>query len=68
MMHMLQNKDSDPYRLVQEHYIKIIFIIPFFLILENNAFDRCIGHCFSFSPSGMECILCKVNPLTPRSD
>ena len=29
-MHMLQNKDSDPYRLVQERYIKIIFIRTFF--------------------------------------
>ena len=66
-MHMLQNKDNDPYRLVQERYIKIIFIRTF-LRLENNAFDQCIGYCFFFSPSGMECILCKVNPLTPRSD
>lgn len=32
MMHMLQNKDSDPYRLVQERYIKIIFIRTFFKI------------------------------------
>lgn len=48
MMHMLQNKDSDPYRLVQEHYIKIIFIRTFFLILENNAFDQCIGYCVFF--------------------
>lgn len=29
MMHMLQNKDNDPYRLVQERYIKIIFIRTF---------------------------------------
>ena len=34
MMHMLQNKDNDPYRLVQEHYIKIIFIRTFFKIRE----------------------------------
>ena len=32
MMHMLQNKDNDPYRLVQERYIKIIFIRTFFKI------------------------------------
>ena len=30
MMHMLQNKDSDPYRLVQECHIKIIFIRTYF--------------------------------------
>ena len=34
MMHMLQNKDSDPYRLVREHYIKIIFIRTFIKIRE----------------------------------
>ena len=47
-MHMLQNKDSDPYRLVQERYIKIISIRTFFLRLENNAFDQCIGYCLFF--------------------
>ena len=34
MMHMLQNKDSDPYRLVQECYTKIIFIRTFFKMRE----------------------------------
>ena len=33
-MHMLQKKDNDPYRLVQERYIKIIFIRTFFKIRE----------------------------------